>query len=313
MTYYRGEPPNFGDELNAWLWPRLLPDFLDDDGAMLFLGIGSIIGDSYCRDAVKIVFGAGFVPQYRDKPNVHDGTWRICFVRGPRTAAALGLPPELAVGDSAILLRTVVDPRARPPAGPVSFVPHFESMGPGNWTEACRLAGIRLIDPTRPVPEVLDALLGSRLVITEAMHGAIVADAFRIPWIPVLPLHGQHRGKWLDWSDALGLSLHRERLLPSTLAEVRSMAVGRPAVTAACRTVTAAGLATAANRALVHIAAHRLARLARSEPCLSEDRAIGRATERMQEHLEVLRRDHGRRRSERSGRCAVSVSPSAIP
>ncbi len=32
---------NFGDDLNLWLWPRLLPDQLDDDGRTLLIRTGS--------------------------------------------------------------------------------------------------------------------------------------------------------------------------------------------------------------------------------------------------------------------------------
>ena len=40
---WEGDARNFGDELNRLLWPRLLPDFFDDDPAELFLGIGSVL------------------------------------------------------------------------------------------------------------------------------------------------------------------------------------------------------------------------------------------------------------------------------
>ena len=61
LTYFRGSVPNFGDELNAYMWPALLPPtFLDDDDTELFVGIGSIIGTQLPTGARKIVVGCVF-------------------------------------------------------------------------------------------------------------------------------------------------------------------------------------------------------------------------------------------------------------
>ena len=59
---------NFGDELNPWLWSRVLPGFFDDDDAELFLGIGSILFDSWPASSRKIVVGSGFAG-YTAPPN----------------------------------------------------------------------------------------------------------------------------------------------------------------------------------------------------------------------------------------------------
>lgn len=282
MVYFRGENPNFGDELNPWLWPRLLPGFFDEDESTVFIGIGSIIGmHEFPAAARKIVCGAGFVPQYHGRPDL-SGDWDFYFVRGPRTARALGLSPDLALGDSAILLRAAM--REMPPrAGEVvSFMPHWQSMGRGHWEEACRLAGLNLIDPRRPVEDVLREIMRSRHVIAEAMHGAIVADALRVPWIPLLPLNRVHREKWHDWAEALEIKLPIKKLFPSSLAEARlSFLRGL---------LTSSPFAGKIDRALTYLAAQRLSWLAGVTPCLSAPEKIEEATEKMLEKLEILKK-----------------------
>ena len=53
----------------------------------------------------------------------------------------------------------------------------------GNWRKACDRAGITFLDSTADPLETIAKIRGSRLVISEAMHGAIVADALRTPWV----------------------------------------------------------------------------------------------------------------------------------
>jgi succinoglycan biosynthesis protein ExoV len=194
-----GDERNFGDELNCLLWPRLLPDFFDDDAAILFLGIGSVLDARHPEGAVKLVAGAGY-GGYESSPAL-DARWVIHWVRGPRTARLLGLPSVYGLGDPAALL-----PIQRAHGGRnIGFVPHFESLGRGAWAEAALAAGITLIDP-RDDPEAIIAAIGTcRLLLSEAMHGAIVADAMRVPWIALRPLVAVHRAKWHDWADTVGI------------------------------------------------------------------------------------------------------------
>lgn len=284
LIAYKGEQPNFGDELNHWMWPQLLPGFFDENEDTVFLGIGSIIGErAFSSAQQKIVFGAGFVPEYHAQPDMAGRDWKIYFVRGLRTAQLLGLGPELALGDPAILLRNLLACKARP-REVVSFMPHWQSLERGNWEEACRRACINLIDPRRPVEEVIGELLRSRLVLAEAMHGAIVADCLRIPWVALLPLNKVHRAKWHDWAAALGLKPGFCRLVPSSLQELRlSFLRGLVMALPGQKLI---------GRALVKLSAWRLRCLAKSAGSLSTDEAIERVTAAMQQKLEELRRDY---------------------
>lgn len=85
MYHYRGASPNFGDELNVWMWPRLLPDFFDGSANELFLCIGSILFDFHPQNSRKIVFGAGY-GGYTAPPQIDD-SWDFYFVRGLLTSA----------------------------------------------------------------------------------------------------------------------------------------------------------------------------------------------------------------------------------
>jgi succinoglycan biosynthesis protein ExoV len=288
LEYFKCEHPNFGDELNTWLWPQLLPDFFDDDPSTLFLGIGSIIGEPYDPSAKKVVFGAGYVPHYHHQvPNAHGGDWDIFFVRGPRTARALGIPESLGIGDAAILLRALNVQFRREPRY-VGFMPHWQSLPRGNWQTACKLAGTRLIDPRAPVEQVITEILGCEVLVAEAMHGAIVADALRVPWIPVLPIAHVHREKWLDWADALHLDLIPHRLWPSASAEIELATIRWPFLSSIAAGLSRRPVSALAGAVITHAAAHRLSALAKQAPCLSDDRVIENATAQMQEKVNHL-------------------------
>ncbi len=294
LQYFQGQRPNFGDELNTWLWPQLLPGFFDDDPRVLFFGIGSILG-SLCNPAAKkIIFGTGYVAAYSDYvPDVHGPNWEVFFVRGPRTARALGLPDSLGIGDAAILLRALHDRLQRKP-GYVGFMPHWESLPRGNWSRACALAGIRLIDPTAPVASVLDEILGCEVLIAEAMHGAIVADTLRVPWVPVLPINHAHRDKWFDWAEALRLNFKQHRLWPSSPAEVAFAARYHPWLASVGAGLSKGPASRLSQPLIVYAAAERLAALAEEEPCLSADPFLESAFQQMREKLRQLKALYGK-------------------
>ena len=289
LYYYQDKVSNFGDELNPWLMPKIFPNFFDTDETSLFLAIGSIIFDHLPMQARKIVFGSGY-GAYTKLPDLA-ANWTFYGVRGPRTATACGLPAEMVVGDTAILMNKYRS-LGRPAGRGIAFMPHFNSLARGHWPEACAIAGMRLINPTAPVPQVLREIESCDVLLSEAMHGAIVADALRVPWIPMLPIHRSHRMKWFDWAEALQLDLKHYRLWPSSLREATVALLAR----GVCYFIRdAPGLiqrgVQAADHGFVRLAAARLKHLSTMPPMLSSEAALSRAVERLEAGAARIRRD----------------------
>jgi len=212
LTYYAGDSvgPNFGDQLNCWMWPRLMPDFFDEDDSRLFLGIGTIISQWMPGNAQKLVLGAGTTPEIAPKL---DATWKILSVRGPLTARVLGISEDYSVTDPAMLISNFIK-RDADTSGPVTLMIHHARSKRGNWKLACALAGINCIDPHDDVDHVIQTLSKSRLVLAEAMHAAIVADALRVPWIPVVIHDHINAFKWSDWCHSMCLDYRPVVLSP---------------------------------------------------------------------------------------------------
>lgn len=300
LFFYRGTRPNFGDELNTLMWSQLVEGLFDEDESSIFLGIGSIIGNRFPQHQKKIVFGAGF-GGYSPAPTI-DANWKFYFVRGKLTAKKLGLDESLAVGDAAILLRSCIKQKPEK-RFKVSFMPHWETTFEGNWQAACRVAGINYIDPCGDVEDVLNELLASELLLTEAMHGAIVADALRVPWIAIRPIQNSHRAKWFDWASVLDLNVQPIALAGSTLVESTIQTLnGRlsPVMSPLIARLNKRGRICSAVKKIapeffVERAANSLLYISQNyQPSLSTDVAIERAHSQMVYQLEQLVLDIGR-------------------
>ena len=141
-----------------------------------------------------------------------DSRWRIYCVRGPLTARAYQLDSSLAITDPGILVGRLYQ-RGEPIAR-FGYMPHLEEAT--DWApllaEVCAELGVLYIDPRDDVESVIAALGSVSGVITEAMHGAIVADALRTPWIPVFTTARPHRFKWTDWCQSMALEFEPRRI-----------------------------------------------------------------------------------------------------
>jgi len=215
LCFHEGQ--NFGDALNPIIFDKLLPDFFDLDKTEIFIGIGSILGliKGYPETKKKYVFSSGFAA---NKPNTYgtlpkiDNTYEILCVRGPLTAEALNISPKKAVTDGAILVRELgIEPLEK--VYQFSYMPHLSSFFLyDRWKELLEQIGIKLIDPSMPPLDVVREIQKTEILLSEAMHGAIVADALRVPWIPIKSNKAVNEFKWMDFTKSLELEYHPVRI-----------------------------------------------------------------------------------------------------
>lgn len=201
---------NFGDMLNPWLAPRLFGSALDEDDSRRLLFIGTVIERTAPPGCQEIIVGAG--AGYKRGHHSLDRREIFC-VRGRYTCELLEIGEEFAAIDPAILC-----PRYRPAAKetshPLGFMPHHrteQSAGP-YLRQACEQLGLVYLSPLDGVETLLDAISGCDRLITEALHGAIVAEAYDVPWSPVVFSSHFMRRKWQDFCDSIGRNLRETEI-----------------------------------------------------------------------------------------------------
>jgi succinoglycan biosynthesis protein ExoV len=217
--YWESAHGNFGDDLNLWLWDFLLPGFRDVRPDTLLVGVGTVLNEKLLPAGVrKLVIGSGF--GYGRAPDLSDASeWDVRAVRGPLTAERLGLDPALALLDPAMMVADMPEFQNLPRNGGTIFVPHWESTVGGIWPLVCEAAGIFYVDPCGEAKSVIRSIAQAELVIAESMHAAILADAFRVPWVAVTTSQAINSFKWRDWAASLDLSYTPRRIPISSRAE----------------------------------------------------------------------------------------------
>jgi succinoglycan biosynthesis protein ExoV len=299
LYYYKDKKGNFGDDLNPMMWDVLAPEIFDGDDSTLLVGIGTLINERVPAAANKVVFGSGYG---YSKPAVIDDKWNFYCVRGPRTAKQLNLDPKLAITDPAVLLKNMYTAPVEN-SGDVVFMPHHASTKLADWRPFCERAGMVYMDPADPIDTTIARISGARFVVAEAMHAAIVADAFRVPWIPVTCYDHILEFKWRDWCESMQLPYEPysvpslfdldKHLDPSTLFKSR-IKRGLKSIGIWTDNWTAPGPATNLAKMGDQVVARFRDVQANGRQYLSEDRLQQQAIERLMDKLDALRRDYAR-------------------
>lgn len=204
LYYYAHHSGNLGDDLNNWLWRRVFkPNVLDDGDTDLFIGIGTILDHAFPPSAHRTVCtsGIGYGPRL---PNLKTRDWNVIAVRGPLTARVLGVDKGLT--DGAILLRACPELYTPPQKRKgVVFMPHVANAPLLDWPTICKAAGVEYLDPRGEHVPTLKRLGSAKLVLADAMHAAIIADALRVPWVPLSVSVEMNTFKWLDFAMSLNI------------------------------------------------------------------------------------------------------------
>ena len=226
LMFFRGHTLNFGDDLNEDIWPALAPELFDGDDTDGFSGIGTVIGMPMPPSRTLHVLGSGMGNHPLSRWSTRDV--RFWCVRGPVTAKLAGLDASMAITDGAILTPLVDGfPKAATGGGGTVMVPHHESLDYPGWDEVAARTGYTLVDPRTPTRDVVAKLAAAELVLTESLHGAILADSYGVPWIAFSTLKTFSGTKWVDWTMSIGEELAVTRVPPPSFAAIATIGRGQ--------------------------------------------------------------------------------------
>ncbi|MCX6046615.1 MAG: polysaccharide pyruvyl transferase family protein [Chloroflexi bacterium] len=162
---------------------------------------------------------------------------RVYAVRGPHTVAGLGLPANTPLGDPALLLPRLA-PRPIPVHGRTIVIPHFHRAKLMPIARRCRLTGCDELVSTLVLQAqgmrhpgwlkqllslskawaglglrvstpwaTIERIAGADFVLTGSLHGAILAQAYGVPWAAYGDGYIDAPSKWLDWAAYLGIQI----------------------------------------------------------------------------------------------------------
>jgi pyruvyltransferase len=167
---------NFGDSLNynllRWVFEKepIITFNREEDHLIM---CGSIITEA---NKHTTVIGAGFA----NHGESIDENIKVKTVRGELSRSALNIKyAKIPIGDPALLAPKFYSPDIFRITDRVGFIPHWSDL------ERASLLNIHndfhLINPLKPVDELIKDVLSCERVVSSSLHGLIIADAYKIP------------------------------------------------------------------------------------------------------------------------------------
>lgn len=219
-AYWRNDMvvQNLGDYITELLISRMghtpirygSGEEFDNNGCLL--AVGSLLGHWDFTSRIKgpiAVWGTG-ARGPEAKAWAEANAERITFhaVRGPLSAEVLELDSNFPQGDPALLLPHYIQQGEA--SGRISYIPHIGSLPLVKLSEIAEVGANHIIPVTCLREEAesrIQEISGSAFVLTGSLHGAIIAQAYGVPWAICIP---KHRNlvmpfKFKDWFAYLGI------------------------------------------------------------------------------------------------------------
>ncbi|RKT47436.1 polysaccharide pyruvyl transferase family protein [Thiocapsa rosea] len=209
LLYFQAEEGNFGDDMNEWFWHQIIPEFPGWDETYTMLGIGTLLDENCFRGKRKLLIMGSGSTGYRPTTPLDRSRFDIGWVRGPLTASLLGLQEQDALTDPAYLLSELEEFKGatRKQTSRLLIPHHSTSKLNIDWAALSERIGLTYLSPCDDSKYVIERIRHAELVVSESMHGAIVADAFGVPWIPIAIGQQFNHFKWRDWGSSMNVRI----------------------------------------------------------------------------------------------------------
>ncbi len=172
--------PNFGDDINPEFFQMLTGKSVrlaTDQSKAHFLGMGSILEKS---NSNTTILGSGLIAPLDETKVAFN---KAVAVRGTLTKRSMGLGDEVLLGDPMVLLDQIFEvPKHKSSA--VGFIPHVTEI---SRAKSLNIKNLKIIDPSMAPMRVIRSIADCDRIISQSLHGLIVADALNIPNLWIAP------------------------------------------------------------------------------------------------------------------------------
>lgn len=222
--YYKSSQGNFGDDMNPWLWHKVF----GNSKANLDINFGSILRQDnkilqklYPKQQKKTL--ASSISHSNTMPLL-DNTWLFEFLRAPISARYFNYQYK-HISDVAYALTQTNDYKrllAINKKYKISLMQYYKSCLFFDWETIAKEFGYHYISQLSDLAleHTLKEIAASKLRITEALYGAILADLLRVSWHRFIFSGRVNEGedvsefKWTDFLQSIQINHTQDSYIP---------------------------------------------------------------------------------------------------